>query len=90
MQALIALARACYCAPSAALLDDSLSVPPMQARIALARACYCRPSVALLDDPLSAVDPRVGRTLFDKALGPSGLMQVWRLFVWRGSVAEVI
>ena len=62
----------------------------MQARIALARACYCRPSVALLDDPLSAVDPRVGRTLFDKALGPSGLMQVWRLFVWRGSVVEVI
>ncbi|KAG2425890.1 hypothetical protein HYH02_014893 [Chlamydomonas schloesseri] len=45
-----------------------------KARVALARACYCRPHVALLDDPLSAVDPRVGRHLFDRALGPRGLL----------------
>ena len=42
--------------------------------MALARACYCRPHVALLDDPLSAVDPRVGRQLFERALGPRGLL----------------
>ncbi|GAX82138.1 hypothetical protein CEUSTIGMA_g9566.t1 [Chlamydomonas eustigma] len=39
-----------------------------KARIALARACYCRPAVQLMDDPLSAVDPRVGRTLFQEAI----------------------
>lgn len=45
-----------------------------KARVALARAAYCRPAIGLLDDPLSAVDPRVGRVLFDQCLGPSGLM----------------
>ncbi len=45
-----------------------------KARLALARAAYARPDVALLDDPLSAVDPRVGRVLFDKCIGPAGLM----------------
>lgn len=30
----------------------------------------------LLDDPLSAVDPRVGRILFNECLGPQGIMQV--------------
>jgi len=44
-----------------------------KARVALARCVYCRPDIMLLDDPLSAVDPRVGRTLFDEALGPRGL-----------------
>ena len=29
----------------------------------------------LLDDPLSAVDPRVGRTLFGECIGNTGLMQ---------------
>jgi ABC-type sulfate/molybdate transport systems ATPase subunit len=46
-----------------------------KARVALARAAYSRANIQLLDDPLSAVDPRVGRTLFDKCIGPSGLMQ---------------
>ncbi|EFJ47496.1 hypothetical protein VOLCADRAFT_30254, partial [Volvox carteri f. nagariensis] len=45
-----------------------------KARVALARACYSRPAVALLDDPLSAVDPRVGRDLFSRAIGPGGLL----------------
>ncbi|KAG2430855.1 hypothetical protein HXX76_009829 [Chlamydomonas incerta] len=47
-----------------------------KARVALARACYCRPDVALLDDPLSAVDARVGLQLFERVLGPAGLMAV--------------
>ena len=47
-----------------------------KARLALARAAYSGAGIQLLDDPLSAVDPRVGRTLFDKCLGPAGIMQV--------------
>jgi hypothetical protein len=46
-----------------------------KARLALARAAYARPDVALLDDPLSAVDPRVGRVLFQQCIGPAGLLQ---------------
>lgn len=54
-----------------------------KARVALARAVYSQPAVALLDDPLSAVDPAVGRTLFQKAIGPGSLLQVgWA--VWTG------
>lgn len=45
-----------------------------KARLALARAAYAEPDVVLLDDPLSAVDPRVGRVLFDECIGPSGLL----------------
>ena len=47
-----------------------------KARLALARAAYSRADIMLLDDPLSAVDPRVGRTLFQECLGPQGIMQV--------------
>ena len=39
-----------------------------KARVALARAAYSRADINLLDDPLSAVDPRVGRILFDKSV----------------------
>ncbi|KAL6756466.1 P-loop containing nucleoside triphosphate hydrolase protein [Haematococcus lacustris] len=46
-----------------------------KARVALARAAYCRADVVLLDDPLSAVDPHVGRTLFEQCIGPRGIMQ---------------
>ncbi|GAX75678.1 hypothetical protein CEUSTIGMA_g3121.t1 [Chlamydomonas eustigma] len=46
-----------------------------KARIALARCCYSRAAVQLLDDPLSAVDPRVGRILFERALGPNGIIK---------------
>lgn len=45
-----------------------------KARVALARAAYSGASVQLLDDPLSAVDPRVGRILFDKCIGPYGIL----------------
>ena len=70
-KARIALARCCYSLPPPPPLAGG-----QKARIALARCCYSRAAVQLLDDPLSAVDPRVGRTLFDRALGPGGLLQV--------------
>ena len=37
-----------------------------KARVGLARALYADASVYLLDDPLSAVDPQVGKELFEK------------------------
>eukprot|EP00210_Caulerpa_lentillifera_P006263 g5982.t1 len=47
-----------------------------KARIALARAAYCRTDINLLDDPLSAVDPNVGRLLFERCIGGvNGLMK---------------
>ncbi|KAG0263291.1 hypothetical protein BG011_009020 [Mortierella polycephala] len=45
-----------------------------KARISLARAVYARADIYLLDDPLSAVDAHVGRTIFDKVIGPKGLL----------------
>jgi ATP-binding cassette subfamily C (CFTR/MRP) protein 4 len=42
--------------------------------VALARAAYAAASVQLLDDPLSAVDPRMGRILFDKCIGHQGIL----------------
>ncbi|KAL8187521.1 UNVERIFIED_CONTAM: Canalicular multispecific organic anion transporter 1 [Gekko kuhli] len=44
-------------------------------RISLARAVYNNADIYLLDDPLSAVDSHVGRHIFDKVLGPDGLLQ---------------
>ncbi|KAG0202488.1 hypothetical protein BGX28_005009 [Mortierella sp. GBA30] len=45
-----------------------------KARISLARAVYARTDIYLFDDPLSAVDAHVGRTIFDKVIGPKGLL----------------
>ncbi|KAF9941981.1 hypothetical protein BGZ65_012859, partial [Modicella reniformis] len=45
-----------------------------KARISLARAVYARADIYLFDDPLSAVDAHVGRNIFDKVIGPSGLL----------------
>ncbi|KAF9359851.1 hypothetical protein BGX26_011228 [Mortierella sp. AD094] len=45
-----------------------------KARISLARAVYARADIYLFDDPLSAVDAHVGRTIFDKVIGPKGLL----------------
>ena len=53
-----------------------------KARLSLARAAYSRADIMLLDDPLSAVDPRVGRTLFRECLGPQGIMQVPCYTLW--------
>ena len=44
-------------------------------RISLARAVYSNCSVYLLDDPLSAVDSHVGKHIFDKLIGPRGLLK---------------
>ncbi|XP_028840817.1 multidrug resistance-associated protein 1 isoform X2 [Denticeps clupeoides] len=44
-------------------------------RVSLARAVYCDTAVYLLDDPLSAVDAHVGKHIFDKVIGPQGLLQ---------------
>jgi ATP-binding cassette, subfamily C (CFTR/MRP), member 1 len=37
-------------------------------RIQIARAVYSNPKVALLDDPLSALDAKVGRSVFQKCI----------------------
>uniref|UniRef100_A0A8B9LS77 Multidrug resistance-associated protein 1 n=1 Tax=Astyanax mexicanus TaxID=7994 RepID=A0A8B9LS77_ASTMX len=44
-------------------------------RVSLARAVYCDCSVYLLDDPLSAVDAHVGKHIFEKVIGPQGVLQ---------------
>ncbi|XP_044159893.1 multidrug resistance-associated protein 1-like isoform X2 [Bufo gargarizans] len=44
-------------------------------RVSLARAVYCNADVYLLDDPLSAVDAHVGKHIFDKVVGPKGLLK---------------
>ncbi|CAG2106287.1 unnamed protein product [Medioppia subpectinata] len=44
-------------------------------RVSLARAVYSSADIYLLDDPLSAVDPHVGRHLFDQTIGPKGLLR---------------
>jgi ATP-binding cassette subfamily C (CFTR/MRP) protein 1 len=43
--------------------------------VSLARAAYNNADVYLLDDPLSAVDSHVGKHIFDKVLGPKGLLK---------------
>ncbi|XP_075422206.1 multidrug resistance-associated protein 1-like isoform X3 [Ascaphus truei] len=54
-------------------------------RVSLARAVYCNAEVYLLDDPLSAVDAHVGRHIFDKVIGPKGLLKdKTRLLVTHG------
>ena len=44
-------------------------------RVSLARAVYCDRAVYLLDDPLSAVDAHVGKHIFDRVIGPHGLLK---------------
>ncbi|KAF7272715.1 hypothetical protein GWI33_014527 [Rhynchophorus ferrugineus] len=44
-------------------------------RISLARAVYVDADIYLLDDPLSAVDSHVGKHIFEKLIGPSGLLR---------------
>ncbi|GAA5915191.1 hypothetical protein JCM6882_001133 [Rhodosporidiobolus microsporus] len=46
-----------------------------KARIALARAVYARADIYLLDDPLAAVDSHVARHLFERVIGPAGLLK---------------
>ncbi|CAF0716991.1 unnamed protein product, partial [Brachionus calyciflorus] len=51
-------------------------------RISLARSLYSNADIYMLDDPLSAVDSHVGKQIFDKVIGPQGLLKnKTRLFV---------
>lgn len=43
--------------------------------MSLARAAYSQADIYLLDDPLSAVDSHVGKHLFDKVIGPNGVLK---------------
>ncbi|XP_077529739.1 multidrug resistance-associated protein 1-like [Haemaphysalis longicornis] len=44
-------------------------------RISLARAVYSGSDIYFFDDPLSAVDSHVGKHIFDKVIGPKGLLR---------------
>ncbi|XP_071638108.1 multidrug resistance-associated protein 1 isoform X5 [Temnothorax longispinosus] len=44
-------------------------------RVALARAVYNDSENYFLDDPLSAVDSHVGKHIFEKVIGPNGLLK---------------
>ncbi|KAL7753161.1 hypothetical protein RI367_001615 [Sorochytrium milnesiophthora] len=45
-----------------------------KARVALARAVYANADIYLIDDCLSAVDAHVDQHIFEKVLGPKGLL----------------
>lgn len=44
-------------------------------RVSLARAVYSGADIYLLDDPFSAVDVHVGKQLFEKVIGSSGILK---------------
>ncbi len=44
-------------------------------RISLARSIYSDADIYLLDDPLSAVDAHVGKSIFEKVIGPDGILK---------------
>ncbi|XP_039283752.1 multidrug resistance-associated protein 1 isoform X2 [Nilaparvata lugens] len=44
-------------------------------RVSLARAVYNNADIYLLDDPLSAVDSHVGKHIFEKVIGPKGMLK---------------
>jgi len=44
-------------------------------RVSLARAVYSDMDIYFLDDPLSAVDSHVGKHIFDKVIGPQGMLK---------------
>ena len=46
-----------------------------KARISLARALYADVDIYLLDDPLSAVDKTVARQIYERCIGPCGLLK---------------
>ncbi|XP_074036470.1 multidrug resistance-associated protein 1-like [Leptinotarsa decemlineata] len=44
-------------------------------RVSLARAVYANADIYFLDDPLSAVDSHVGKHIFEKVIGPKGILK---------------
>ena len=44
-------------------------------RISIARAVYANADIYILDDALSAVDAHVGKHIFDKVIGPKGILK---------------
>ena len=59
--------------------------------MSLARAVYFNADIYFLDDPLSAVDSRVGKHIFDKVIGPEGLLrEKVRSQLWYRSPLEII
>lgn len=56
-------------------------------RVSLARAAYNDADIYFLDDPLSAVDSHVGKHIFEKVLGPNGMLgKKTRLLVTHGII----
>ncbi|XP_064640179.1 multidrug resistance-associated protein 1-like [Lineus longissimus] len=54
-------------------------------RVSMARAVYNDADIYLLDDPLSAVDAHVGKHMFEKVIGPQGMLRgKTRLLVTHG------
>ncbi|KAJ7504548.1 P-loop containing nucleoside triphosphate hydrolase protein [Mycena galericulata] len=60
-----------------------------RARISLARAVYARADLVLLDDCLAAVDSHVARHVFDKVIGPNGLLAAQARILVTNSIAFV-
>ena len=59
--------------------------------MSLARAVYFNADIYFLDDPLSAVDSHVGKHIFDKVIGPEGLLrEKVRSQLWDRSPLEII
>ncbi|KAG8818826.1 hypothetical protein FRC18_012320 [Serendipita sp. 400] len=71
---LLSFPLAMFAQITTSIVSAMVSVKRQRARIALARAVYARADLTLLDDVLAAVDNHVARHIFDKVIGPNGLL----------------
>ncbi|KAJ6656004.1 hypothetical protein lerEdw1_004589 [Lerista edwardsae] len=69
--------EACALLPDLELFPsgDKTEIGEKKQRVSLARAVYCNADVYLMDDPLSAVDAHVGKHIFEKVIGPRGILR---------------